>query len=73
MKEQKEFLFQVERSLVEGRIDNATYSDIVRKRTDRITELEGQIADTKNRIAKASPSESGSESDTGVPGPPENP
>lgn len=71
--EQKDFLFQVERSLVEGRIDSATYSDIVRKRTDRITELEGQIQDAKSRIAKASAGNSGSGSEAGVPGPPENP
>src|SRR5439155_22173318 len=71
--EQKDFLFQVERSLVEGRIDSATYSDIVRKRTDRITELEGQIQDAKSRIAKASAGNSGSASEAGVPAPPEHP
>lgn len=51
VKQQKEFLFEVERGLLEGRIDNATYADIVRNRTSRIAELEREIAETKGKIS----------------------
>ncbi len=51
VKEQREFLFQVERGLLEGRIDNATYADIVRNRTSRIAELEREIAETKGKLS----------------------
>ena len=50
--EQKDFLFQVERSLVEGRIDNATFSNIVRNRTSRIAEFEREIAETKGKLSE---------------------
>ena len=67
--EQKEFLYQVERSLVEGRIDNATYAEIVKNRSGRIADLEKQIADKRGLATKKPIGDSQGE----PPVPPENP
>jgi len=47
VREHRSFLLKLDSSLVEGRIDNATYSEMKRVRTERISELERQIAERR--------------------------
>lgn len=57
--EQKGLLMGAERGLIEGRIDNATYGDIARRREERIAELRKEIDGLKARSPPPPPSSEG--------------
>lgn len=59
IQQQKDLLFKLDQGLAEGRIENATYSDIQKKRTQEIGDLERQLAEQKARLSRQSSGETG--------------
>ena len=50
LNEQKSFLLDLDRGLVEGRIENPVYEDLKRTRVERIAELERELGENRRRL-----------------------
>ena len=55
MRDQKDFLLQLDRGLMEGRIENPVYQTMKQSRLNRIAELETEIADKRRMLEQREP------------------
>lgn len=56
IREQEDFLFQLDRGLLDGRVDNATYHEIRRARREHIGVIKEEVEGLRRRLQQSSPS-----------------
>ncbi len=58
VQEQRDFLFELDKALIEGRIDKAIYGELKATRSEQISKLEREIADRRQQVSRTTQGQS---------------